>query len=131
MATYDEKVLKDNYVIFEVIGITKSDDRADNENEYVITLKNNENQTFWCIIKPDNSVNDNKKNGVIFIKDKTGFTKNITLFDRHRTFEPDEIMGKYYYGFKIDKTQRGGRSRHQTAFRQRKPKRAATRRRRV
>ena len=129
METYDdEKVLKDNYVIFEVIGINKSQDRADSTNENVITLKNNENQKFWCIIKPAKSVNDNKKNGVIFRKNDTRFTEDTSLFDR--TFVATD-MGKYYYGFKIDKTQRSGRSRHQTAFRQRKPKRAATRRRRV
>jgi hypothetical protein len=130
MEQYDnEKALKNDYVIFEVIGIKKIEDRADSTNEYVITLKNNENQKFWCMIKPDKYVSDIDTNGVIFRKDERSmFTKNTRLFGG--TFDP-QYKGQYYYGFKIDKTQSGGRSRHQTAFRQRKPKRAATRRRRV
>ena len=127
--------IEKKYVIFEATDLIKSDDRIDNPNEYVITLKNKDGQLFYSIIRPNTNVNNPHNNGILLKQTESGFTEQEStkkiydiLISRNATNQ-----GEYYYGFKkkLDLSRRGGQS---ATFRQRNPKRRtrrATRRRRV
>ena len=124
------------YVIFEVTDLNKSDlNRHDNNNEYLITLRNIDGQLFYSFIRPNSNVNLPYKNGIFLKQDDSGYTEQSSNNESEFKSIVKNIAqstGTYYYGFKKpESSSRGGQS---ATFRQRNPKRRtrrATRRRRV